>query len=131
MNPTKSLAASVLVVAALGAGVGTAYAEPPQAPPPPGAEAISDAMWPENPTKQSAFDSLASEIAVGWNNGGAQGALIGLGVGAAVGCVSIFPNFIAGCIVGGAIGAGVGAANGIRDANPKVLPAFDKFMATP
>ncbi|MFD4183086.1 hypothetical protein [Rhodococcus sp. NPDC058514] len=130
MNPTRSLAASVLVVAALGAGTGTAYAEP-QLPPPPGAEAVSDAVWPENPTKQSAFDSLATEIAVGWNNGGAQGALIGLGVGAAVGCFTIFPNFIAGCILGGVIGAGTGAANGIRDSNPKVLPAFDKFLATP
>ncbi|MGW6378708.1 hypothetical protein ACWFRB_21855 [Rhodococcus sp. NPDC055112] len=130
MNPTKSLVASALVVVALGAGAGTAYAEP-AVPPPPGAEAVSDAIWPDNPTKQSAFDSFATEVAVGWNNGGAQGALIGLGVGAGVGCLSIFPNFIAGCIVGGVIGAGVGAANGIRDSNPKVLPAFDKFLATP
>ncbi|MFC7450875.1 hypothetical protein [Rhodococcus daqingensis] len=130
MNPTKSLAASVLVVAALGAGAGTAYAEPPLAPPP-GAEAVSDAIWPDNPSKQSAFDALAAEAAVGWNNGGAQGALIGLGVGVGVGCLTIFPNFIAGCILGGVIGAGAGAMNGIKDSNPKVLPAFDKFLATP
>ncbi|TJZ77997.1 hypothetical protein FCG67_13215 [Rhodococcus oryzae] len=129
MNPTKSLAASALIVVALGAGAGTAYAQP--ALPPPGAEAVSDAIWPDNPNKQSAFDAFATEVAVGWGNGGAQGALIGLGVGAGVGCLSIFPNFIAGCIVGGVIGAGVGAVNGIKDSNPKVMPAFDKLLATP
>ena len=56
----------------------------------------------------------------------------GAGVGLAIGCVSIFPNFIAGCILGTGIGAGIGAYNGITGANPNVQPAFYEWLnATP
>ncbi len=52
----------------------------------------------------------------------------GAGVGLAIGCVSIFPNFIAGCILGTGIGAGIGAYNGITGANPNVQPAFYEWL---
>ncbi|WP_305091425.1 hypothetical protein [Prescottella sp. R16] len=115
MNLRTASAATVLAVAALGVvGAGTATADTPTPPPP--------------LTKQAAQDRLFHEIEVGWNNGGAQATLNGAGTGLAVGCVSIFPNFVAGCIVGTAVGAGIGAYNGITAGNPDVEPAFYDWL---
>ncbi|WP_430332562.1 hypothetical protein [Rhodococcus sp. ACT016] len=129
MKLLKASAASVLVVAALGAGAGTAYATPAR-------QAVSgDISVPlAQPVvdKQTAQDDLMREISIGWDRGGAAGMATGAGVGLAIGCVSIFPNFIAGCIVGTGIGAAIGAYNGITQSNPNVQPAFDAWMnATP
>ncbi|QBJ94603.1 hypothetical protein ERC79_00415 [Rhodococcus sp. ABRD24] len=123
MNLLRASAASVLVVAALGAGAGTAYAAP-----------LTSSVPLVQPVvdKQTAQDNLIREITIGWETGGPAGMAIGAGVGLAIGCVSIFPNFIAGCIVGTGIGAAVGAYNGITGANPNVQPAFYEWLnATP
>jgi len=116
MNLLKASAASVLAVAALGVGAGTAYAAP--APPP--VTPVVD--------KQTAQDNLMREIGIGWERGGPAAMATGAGVGLAIGCVSIFPNFIAGCILGVGIGAAVGAYNGVTGANPNVQPAFYEWL---
>lgn len=125
LNVSKAAAASVLVVAALGAGTGTAFA----------ATAPGDVSVPlVQPVvdKQTAQDNLMREIGIGWERGGPAAMATGAGVGLAIGCVSIFPNFIAGCILGTGIGAGIGAYNGITGANPNVQPAFYEWLnATP
>ncbi|BCN78317.1 hypothetical protein FNU77_07850 [Prescottella equi] len=122
---SKAAAASVLAVAALGTGAGTAYA----------GTAPGDVSVPlVQPVvdKQTAQDNLLREIGIGWERGGPAAMATGAGVGLAIGCVSIFPNFIAGCILGTGIGAGIGAYNGITGANPNVQPAFYEWLnATP
>lgn len=129
MNLLKASAASGLVVAALAAGAGTAYAAPAQASVP---GDISVPLVQPVVDKQTAQDDLMREIGIGWERGGPAGMATGAGVGLAIGCVSIFPNFIAGCIVGTGIGAAIGAYNGITQSNPNVQPAFDAWMnATP
>ena len=77
-----------------------------------------------------AMDNLGKQIAVGWNNAGPQSTAIGAGIGFAVGCVSIFPNFIAGCIVGTAVGTAVGAGAGVVNGNPQVQPAVSSVIDT-
>ena len=114
MKLSRTLTMSVLVVAAVGAGAGTAVAAPPNAGFDPSqplltptAESNSQAalmLFPGNDPKQAAFDTMANEVNIGWNNGGLQSTLIGANLGVGIGCLSIFPNFIAGCIVGGVIG---------------------------
>ncbi len=132
MNLQKALnatAASGLVVAALAAGAGTAYAAPASSAVP---GDVSVPLVQPVVDKQTAQDDLMREITIGWERGGAAGMATGAGVGLAIGCVSIFPNFIAGCIVGTGIGAAIGAYNGITQSNPNVQPAFDAWMnATP
>lgn len=125
MKLLQASAASVLVVAALGAGTGVAYAAPS------GGDGSVPLVQPVV-DKQTAQDNLIREITIGWEQGGPAGMATGAGVGLAIGCVSIFPNFIAGCILGSGIGAAVGAYNGITGANPNVQPAFYEWLnATP
>ncbi|QCQ91117.1 hypothetical protein [Rhodococcus sp. SGAir0479] len=125
MKLLKASAATVLVVAALGTGTGVAYAEPV-----PGGVAVPYSQPVVD--KQTAQDNLIREITIGWEQGGPAGMAVGAGVGLAIGCVSIFPNFVAGCILGTGIGAAVGAYNGITGANPNVQPAFYEWLnATP
>ena len=141
MKLSRTLTMSVLVVAAVGAGAGTAVAAPPNAgfdpsqpPLTPTAESNSQAalmLFPGNDPKQAAFDTMANEVNIGWNNGGLQSTLIGANLGVGIGCLSIFPNFIAGCIVGGVIGTGAGVGAGITNGNPNAAPAVEKFFATP
>ena len=82
-------------------------------------------------TKQAALDNALNQIAVGFTNGGAIGTVVGAGLGFAIGCVSIFPNFIAGCIIGTAIGIVSGAIIGTLNANPQIQPAVFEYFATP
>ncbi|GAA4474135.1 hypothetical protein GCM10023094_09180 [Rhodococcus olei] len=152
MKMAKTLVMPVLVVAAVGSGIGTAAAQPglpplpampqppalPQLPAPPQIPTadevsgmIADRSWPDNPAKREAFQTMANEVNIGWANGGQQKMMIGSLVGAAIGCVSIFPNFMAGCMIGNVVGAGVGAAMGIDEGNPNARPAVEKFFATP
>ncbi|WP_181762855.1 hypothetical protein [Rhodococcus spelaei] len=178
----------VLIVAALGSGVGTAAAQPqlpplpplpelptlppmpplptlelpvpaqvdlpqlpapqlpalpqlpglPQVPAPPqlpsAAEAsgmVADRAWPDNQPKREAFQTMTNEIGIGWANGGQQRMMAGSVVGLLIGCVSIFPNFMAGCMIGNVVGAGIGAVMGIDEGNPKARPSVEKFLATP
>jgi hypothetical protein len=88
-------------------------------------------LFPGNDPKQAAFDTMANEVNIGWNNGGLQSTLIGANLGVGIGCLSIFPNFIAGCIVGGVIGTVAGVGAGITNGNPNAAPAVEKFFATP
>lgn len=119
----KASAATVLAAATLGVGAGTAYAAPAD---------VSVPLTQPVVDKQTAQDVLVHEITVGWERGGLAGMATGAGVGLAIGCVSIFPNFVAGCIVGTGIGAAVGAYNGITGTNPNVQPAFYEWLnATP
>ncbi|MGW4480760.1 hypothetical protein [Rhodococcus triatomae] len=101
---------------------------PPSEPP---AVLFANQVWPDNQSKRDAFVDLSNEVTVGWNNGGQQRMMLGSFVGLAIGCVSIFPNFMAGCMLGNLIGAGVGAVVGIDEGNPKARPSLEKFMATP
>ncbi|MFD1815495.1 hypothetical protein [Rhodococcus gannanensis] len=102
---------------------------PPPTDPP--AVLFANQVWPNNESKREAFVDLSNEVVVGWNNGGQQRMMLGSFVGLAIGCVSIFPNFLAGCMLGNLIGAGVGAVTGIDEGNPKARPSLEKFMATP
>lgn len=87
MKLSRTLTMSVLVVAAVGAGAGTAVAAPPNAGFDPSqplltptAESNSQAalmLFPGNDPKQAAFDTMANEVNIGWNNGGLQSTLIG------------------------------------------------------
>lgn len=141
MKLSRTFTMSVLVVAAVGAGTGTAVAAPqnpgfdPSKPlTSPTADSNSQAammLYPGNDPKQVAFDTMANEVNIGWNNGGAQSTFIGANIGTGIGCLSIFPNFIAGCIIGGIIGTVAGAANGITNGNPNAGPAIEKFFNTP
>ncbi|MFD4366840.1 hypothetical protein [Rhodococcus sp. NPDC058521] len=142
MKVIKALTLSLLVVTAMAVTSGTAYADPgPQpvdltvplfTPLPDGSSSqVAQNMFPDNNPKQVAFDTMTNEINTGWNNAGMQGIMIGSNVGMAIGCVSIFPNFIAGCILGTVIGAGVGAVAGIGYGNPNAQPAVEQFFATP
>jgi hypothetical protein len=101
---------------------------PPSEPP---AVLFANQVWPSNQAKRDAFIDMSNEVVVGWNNGGQQRMVLGSFVGLAIGCVSIFPNFMAGCILGNLIGAGVGAVAGIDEGNPKARPSLEKFLATP
>ncbi|MET0318294.1 MAG: hypothetical protein ABW188_15825, partial [Rhodococcus fascians] len=58
------------------------------------ASLINDAAGPVS--KQAAFDNMINQIVIGYTGGGAVGTAVGAGLGFAIGCVSIFPNFIAG-----------------------------------
>ena len=141
MKMAKTLVLPVLVTAALAAGAGPAVAQlpappplpalPTVPPPPPVAAMFAEQTWPGNETKQDAFRNMTDEINTGWVNGGQQRMMIGSFVGLAIGCVSIFPNFMAGCMLGNVIGAGVGAVVGIDEGNPNARPAVEKFFATP
>lgn len=142
MKLLKALTLSLFVVVAMAIGAGTAYADPGPAPgidvtkplftpTPEGASQVAETMFVENDTKQIAFDKMTNEINIGWNNAGIQGVMIGSNVGMAIGCVSIFPNFIAGCIIGTVIGTVVGAVAGIGYGNPNAQPAVEQFFATP
>ncbi|WP_246442199.1 hypothetical protein [Rhodococcus triatomae] len=92
---------------------------------------VATALFPENDPKQTSFDDMTREIDIGWNNGGMAGAAIGAYAGMAIGCVSIFPNFIAGCIIGNVVGTVVGAVVGIGYGNPDAQPAVEQFLSTP
>ena len=96
-----------------------------------GSSQVAEQFFPENEVKQDAFDKMTNEINTGWNNAGLQGMAIGSNVGMAIGCVSIFPNFIAGCIVGAVVGTIAGAVIGIGVGNPNAQPAVEQFFATP
>lgn len=144
MKMAKALILPVLVAATVAAGAGTASAQapalpelpalptlPPAPPAPPVAEMFAEQAFPGNQSKQDAFNDMADEINTGWANGGQQQMMIGSFVGLAIGCVSIFPNFMAGCMIGNVVGAGVGAVIGIDQGNPNARPAVEKFLATP
>jgi len=142
MKLLRTLALSIFVVSAMAVGAGTAYADPapqgidwsqPLMTPAAdgGSSQVAEQFFPENETKQDAFDTMTNEINTGWNNAGLQGMAIGSNVGMAIGCVSIFPNFIAGCIVGTVVGTIAGAVIGIGVGNPNAQPAVEKFFATP
>ncbi|NLE79008.1 MAG: hypothetical protein GX610_05400 [Rhodococcus sp.] len=142
MKVIKALTLSFFVVVAMAVGSGAATAAPaPQpvdltvplfTPLPDGSSSqVAQNLFPTNNAKQDAFDTMTDEINTGWQTSGIQGVMIGSNVGMAIGCVSIFPNFIAGCILGTVIGAGVGAVVGIGHGNPDAQPAVEKFFATP
>lgn len=136
MKLSRTLTMTVLVVAATGAAAGTAVAAPntgydPFNQPVSQNSPTASTLFPGNDAKQAAFDNMANEVTIGWNNGGAAATLNGAAVGLGIGCVSIFPNFIAGCIVGAAIGTAVGMGNGVMAGNPNAAPAVEKFFATP
>ncbi|OYD66917.1 hypothetical protein [Rhodococcus sp. OK302] len=136
MKLSRTLTMTVLVVATVGAGAGTAVAAPnaafdPLNPPVSTNSQVAATLFPGNNPKQIAFDTMTNEVNAGWNNGGLQSTLGGAAMGLGIGCVSIFPNFIAGCIVGGAIGTVVGAGQGIMNGNPNAAPAVQQFFATP
>ncbi|TSD49428.1 hypothetical protein FFI94_027000 [Rhodococcus sp. KBS0724] len=136
MKLSRTLTMTAIVVAAVGAGAGTAVAAPntgfdPFNPPVSTNSPTAATLFPGNDAKQAAFDTMTNEINIGWNNGGLQSTLGGAATGIGIGCLSIFPNFIAGCIVGGAIGTGIGLGNGIMNGNPNAAPAVEKFFATP
>lgn len=142
MKVLKALTLSLFVVVAMSLGSGAATAAPGTQPidlsvplftplPNGSSSQVAQNMFPENTPKQEAFDTMTDEINTGWNKTGLQGVMIGSNVGMAIGCVSIFPNFIAGCILGTVIGAGVGAVAGIGYGNPEAQPAVEKFLATP
>mgnify|MGYP005987445129 CR=1 FL=1 len=82
-------------------------------------------------TKQQAFDNMVNQLAIGWNNGGGVSTAIGAGLGFAIGCVSIFPNFISGCIIGTVIGTVAGAVIGTANGNPQAQPAVFEYFTTP
>ncbi|MCQ4122175.1 hypothetical protein [Rhodococcus tibetensis] len=141
MKLLRTLALSIFVVAAMAVGAGTAYADPGTqgidwsqpllTPTAEGSSQVAEQFFPENDAKQSAFDNMTSEINTGWNNAGLQGMAIGSNVGMAIGCVSIFPNFIAGCIIGAVVGTIAGAVIGVGVGNPNAQPAVERFFATP
>lgn len=142
MKVMKALTLSLFVVVAMVVGSGAAIADPGPKPVdltvplftplPDGSNSqVAQNLFPENNPKQDAFDTMTEEINTGWQKTGIQGVMIGSNVGMAIGCVSIFPNFIAGCILGTIIGAGVGAVAGIGYGNPEAQPAVEKFLATP
>ncbi|MBJ8343155.1 hypothetical protein [Antrihabitans sp. YC2-6] len=81
-----------------------------------------------NADRQAAWDTLMREIVTGWNNQGPVSTAIGAAIGFGIGCLSIFPNFIAGCIIGTIIGAGIGAAVGVVQGNPNVQPAAQAWI---
>ncbi|RVW03708.1 hypothetical protein [Rhodococcus spongiicola] len=130
----RDSAASVLFVVSLGIATGTA-----QAAPAPGAGQVGSATSASTPLagnplirpvvdKQTAQDNLMREIEIGWANGGSESALMGAGIGFVVGCISVFPAFIAGCTIGAGVGAAIGAINGITAANPDAEPAFYEWL---
>lgn len=80
--------------------------------------------------RQAALDNLMRQVVIGWNNAGPVSTALGAGIGFGIGCLSIFPNFVAGCIIGTILGAGIGAVTGIVNGNPEVQPAFGAFMGT-
>ncbi|NKS65787.1 hypothetical protein GS461_05085 [Rhodococcus hoagii] len=76
---SKAAAASVLAVAALGTGAGTAYAG--TAPGDVSAPLVQPVV-----DKQTAQDNLLREIGIGWERGGPAAMATGAGVGLAIGC---------------------------------------------
>jgi hypothetical protein len=140
MKMAKAVILPLLVTAAIASGAGPAAAQLPAPPPlpalptipppPPVAAMFAEQTWPGNETKQDAFNNMANEVNTGWATNGLQSTLIGANIGFGIGCLSIFPNFIAGCIIGTAVGVVAGAATGIGS-NPNVVPSIEKFVATP
>ncbi|QCQ93248.1 hypothetical protein [Rhodococcus sp. SGAir0479] len=117
MNLIKKVAASALVTGAVFAGAGTAHADPPPA---------------QQPlTKQQAFDNMLNELRIGWEQGGAQGAATGSAAGLGIGCLSMFPGSLAGCMIGGPTGAVIGGLVGIGNGNPKAQQAIETYLNTP
>ena len=49
-------------------------------------------LFPGNDPKQAAFDTMANEVNIGWNNGGLQSTLIGANLGVGIGCLSSLPE---------------------------------------
>lgn len=90
----------------------------PMEPTPVASDEVRDAAW----------NNMMQQIVVGWNNQGPVSTALGAAIGFGIGCLSIFPNFIAGCIIGTVIGAGVGAAVGIVQGNPEVAPAVNAWI---
>ena len=118
MKLIKTVAASALVVAAVCVGAGTAHADPPPTT--------------EQPlTKQQAFDNMLNELGLGWEQGGAEGAATGSAIGLGIGCISMFPGSLAGCIIGGPTGAVIGGLIGIGNGNPKAQQAIETYLNTP
>ncbi|AOW94203.1 hypothetical protein BFN03_00400 [Rhodococcus sp. WMMA185] len=156
MKLSRTVVLSGLVACAMVVGAATAYAEPqpqgaepqPQAVEPqpreidwsqpllsPTAEGeasqAAEYLFPDNDPKQAAFDNMANEISIGWENGGLPGLAIGANIGSAVGCVSLFPSILVGCVLGTAIGTVAGAVIAIDMGNPNAQAAVEQFFATP
>ncbi|MCL2535279.1 MAG: hypothetical protein FWE39_14055 [Nocardiaceae bacterium] len=119
MNLITKVTASALVTGAVLVGAGTAHADPP---PPTTQQPL---------TKQQALDNMLNELGVGWAQGGAAGAAMGAVIGLGIGCISMFPGSLAGCIIGGPTGAVIGGIIGLNDANPKAQQAIETYLNTP
>ncbi|WP_145238409.1 hypothetical protein [Prescottella equi] len=109
---------SVVVAGAVFVGAGTAHADPPPTT--------------EQPlTKQQAFDNMVNELGLAWEQGGAAGAATGSAIGLGIGCISMFPGSLAGCIIGGPTGAVIGGLIGIGNGNPEAQHAIETYLNTP
>lgn len=107
-----------MVAGAVFVGAGTAQADPPPTT--------------EQPlTKQQAFVNMLNELGLGWEQGGSEGAATGSAIGLGIGCISMFPSSLAGCIFGGPTGAVIGGLIGIGSGNPKAQQAIETYLNSP
>ncbi|MFZ2178274.1 MAG: hypothetical protein WAW17_30465 [Rhodococcus sp. (in: high G+C Gram-positive bacteria)] len=132
MHLMKSATASALVAVAVTVGAGgTAYADPVDPAAGPTVQTVQTVPGLHQVDKQAALEHMLNELGVGWANGGAAGTAIGAVVGLGIGCISMFPGSLAGCIIGLPTGAVAGALIGMYNGNPNAQKAIEDYINTP